>query len=188
MRQRQCQPVVEAKSARALSWAGTARRRGGLWSRDCQAVVRLRPWRARAARNALRRTTRAQPAAFASALYTRLPSAPLWGIGAGRGGRRGGQSRGGSWKAGGRSVYFRVTTAAAAAPRRATTSGRPSIPRRCHRPAPKSMPRNATSRNHPPDLCHQRTAPILSPLLPFLPVPSLLLLSPSRPSGYVCAG
>ena len=61
-----------------------------------------------------------------------------------------------------------------AAPRRAPTArrGRPSIPRRCHRPGPKSMPRNATSRNHPlvADLCaikrcYTRTL-FLSPFLP----------------------
>lgn len=177
-----------------------APRRGGLWSRDCQAVVRLRPWRARAARNALRRTrppTRAQPA-FASALYTSRAPPPCPAAGTGGQSRteprgRRGQSRGGSWKAG---VAF-GTTVAAAAPRRATTSGRPSIPRRCHRPGPKSMPRNATSRNHPPlpDLCHQRSAATLarSFLPPSLCAPlhsfsSLLCgdqcLSPSRPSRY----
>lgn len=49
--------------------------------------------------------------------------------------------------------YFRVYSSAAT--RSNSTSGRPSIPRRCHRPGPKSMPRNATSRNHPlvADLC-----------------------------------
>lgn len=63
------------------------------------------------------------------------------------------------------------------APRR---RGRPSIPHRCHRPGPKSMPRNATSRNHPRNLCHQPTA-LTSFFLPFAGSTSLF---PFRPCVF----
>lgn len=166
-----------------------APRRGGLWSRDCQAVVRLRPWRARAARNALRRTrppTRAQPA-FASALYAgRAP--PLRG-GRGEAGQERAEPR---WWSEGR-CGFRVQQQRRDAPPRRDAPRYPAdaiglARNRC--PATRRLettPRCPTCAINGAPL-HSHAPSFALPSTPLHALSSLLrgdqCLSPSHPSGY----
>lgn len=170
-----------------------APRRGGLWSRDCQAVVRLRPWRARAARNALRRTrppTRAQPA-FASALYTSRAPPPCPAAGTGGQSRteprgRRGQSRGGSWKAGVAFGYDSGSSSAATRHHVGTPLDTPPMPsawpeidapqRDVSKPPPVARPVPSTER------CYTRT--LFPPSFTLRPPPLVLFFTLRRPVSF----